>query len=356
MSTVKLPGMIDVHTHLRDPGATQKEDFFSGTEAALISGVTLILDMPNNPIPTISLKTIKEKEKLAKRKAVCDYGFNFGAHQLDNTQEFKKVIPRVCALKIYMDHTTGTLLIEKLDLLEKIFQRWESDKPIMVHAEDATLAKAISLAYLYKRKLHVCHVSLIEEVKLIKKAKEKGLNISCEVTPHHLFLTENDAKKLGAYGKMQPALKTQRDVRALWQGIKEEVIDMIGTDHAPHTRKEKESGKPPLGVPGIETALPLLLTAVRQKRLTLEKVIELYHKNPRKIFKLKKQKDTFIEVDLNKKWVIKNENLKTRCQWSPFHNWQVYGKVEKVVLRGKPVYQNGKVRVKKGFGKNITDN
>lgn len=356
MAFTKLPGMIDVHTHLRDPGATQKEDFYTGTCAALTGGVTLVLDMPNNPIPTISSSALQKKEKIASQKAVCDFGLIFGASQTDNTNEFKKIIPKVCALKVYMDQTTGTLLIEKLALLEKIFQKWESDKPIMVHAEDATLVKALSLAYIYKRRIHFCHVSLKEEVELIKKAKELGMRVSCEVTPHHLFLTENNAKKLGPYGIMKPPLRTQQDVDSLWQGIRQGVIDIIATDHAPHTKKEKESPKPPFGVPGLETALPLLLTAVHKKWITLEKVIELYCENPRKIFNLPKQKDTYIEVDLHKKWEIKNENLKTKCGWSPFNGEIVYGKVEKVVLRGANVYKNKKILIKPGFGLKIKTN
>lgn len=353
MALTRLPGMIDVHTHLRDPGATQKEDFHTGTSSALAGGVTMILDMPNNPIPTISLKTLKDKEKIASKKAVCDYGLIFGASQEDNTNEFKKIIPYVVALKVYMDQTTGTLLVEKLDLLEKIFQKWESTKPIMVHAEDATLAKALSLATVYKRHLHFCHVSFKSEVEFIRAAKKKGLKISAEVTPHHLFLTENDVKKLGPFGIMKPPLRSVSDVQALWQGIMDGTIDMIATDHAPHTLKEKQSTKPPFGVPGLETALTLLLSAYKQKRLTLNQVIKLYHDNPRKIFNLPTQKNTYIMVDLDNKYQVKNEDLKTKCGWSPFAGWKLYGKVQEVVLRGKTVYKDGKILAKKGYGKNI---
>ncbi len=344
--------MIDVHTHLRDPGATHKEDFYTGTCAALAGGVTMVLDMPNNPTPTITSSALQKKDKIAKEKAVCDYGLIFGASQDDNTNEFKKVVQRTIALKVYMDHTTGSLLIEDLSLLEKIFQNWNCPKPIMVHAEAGTLAKAIALAYLYKRHLHCCHVSLKEEVELIKKAKQRGLKITSEVTPHHLFLTSKDQKKLGPYGIMKPPLR-DGDQESLWQGIKDGTIDMIGTDHAPHTKEEKESGKPPYGVTGLETALPLLLNAVRHRRISLEKVVELYHENPRKIFKLPKQKNTYIEVDLNSEWKISNDNLKTKCGWTPFNNWEVYGKVEKVVLRGRTVYKDGKVLAKAGSGRNI---
>lgn len=357
MKLLRLPGMIDVHTHLRDPGATQKEDFYTGTCAALAGGVTTILDMPNNPIPTITNSALQKKEKIASEKAVCDYGLIFGASQEDNTSEFKKIIPKVPALKIYMDQTTGTLLVEKRGLLEKIFQKWESTKPIMVHAEDATLAKALSLAFLYKRHIHFCHVSLKSEIEFIRNAKKQGLKVSVEVTPHHLFLTEKDQKHLGPFGIMKPPLRTQKDVDALWQGIIDGTIDgtidMVATDHAPHTKEEKESTKPPFGVPGLETALPLLLTAYKQKRLTLDKVIKLYHDNPRKIFNLPIQKNTYIEVDLDHKYEIKNNDLKTKCGWSPFAGWKVYGKVCTVVIRGKTVYKDGIVKAEKGFGRNI---
>lgn len=353
MKTLKLPGMIDVHTHIRDPGAADKEDFYTGTCSALAGGVTLICDMPNNPIPTISYNALKDKEKIANSKAVCDFGLIFGASQDDNTSEFKKVIPKVVALKVYMDQTTGTLLIEHLGLLEKIFASWESKKPIMVHAEDATLAKALSLASLYKRHVHFCHVSLATEVAFIKRAKQNGIKVSAEVTPHHLFLTEKDVKKLGPFGIMKPPLRSQKDVDSLWKGIKEGIIDMVATDHAPHTLKEKKSNKPPYGVTGLETALPLLLNAYKERRLTLDEVIKLYHKNPRKLFHLPKQKNTYIEVDMERKYEIKNENLKTKCKWSPFNGTKVYGKINTVVLRGKKVYKEGKILVQKGFGKNI---
>lgn len=345
--------MIDVHTHLRDPGATDKEDFYTGTSAALSGGVTAICDMPNNPIPTISLKALKDKQKIASDKAVCDYGLIFGASQDDNTSEFKKVIPEVVALKVYMDQTTGTLLVEKLELLEKIFQMWESDKPIMVHAEGATLAKALSLATVYKRHVHFCHVSLKSEVEFIRAAKKKGLKVSAEATPHHLFLTDKDQKKLGPFGIMKPPLRSVADVQALWQGLIDGTIDMIATDHAPHTMSEKKSENPPFGVTGLETALPLLLTVYKQKKLTLDKVIQLYHDNPKRIFNLPSQKNTYIMVDLENKYQVKSEDLKTKCGWSPFAGWSLYGKVQEVILRGKTVYKNGKILAKKGYGKNI---
>lgn len=353
MKLVKLPGMIDIHTHLRDPGATHKEDFYTGTASALKGGVTMILDMPNNPFPTISPQALKEKEKIAQKKAVCDYGFIFGASQKDNTHHFKKVIPKVAALKIYLDQTTGTLLVQKLALLEKIFQNWQSDKPIMVHAEENTLAKAIALAHLYKRHLHCCHISLKEEVELIKKAKEQGVKITAEVTPHHLFLTKDNQKKLGPFAFMKPPLRHQKDVDSLWQGIKKGIIDIIATDHAPHLKKEKQNKKPAFGVPGLETALPLLLTAVKERKIPLEKVIELYHQKPKQIFKLPNQPNTYLFIDLNKKWTIKNEDLKTKCGWSPFAGWSVYGKVHQVILRGKIVYKDGIIKVPAGFGHNI---
>ena len=210
--------------------------------------------------------------------------------------------------------------------------------------------KALPLAKKYCRHLHCCHVSLQEEVKLIKKVKEQGLRISAEVAPHHLFLTASDAKRLGSYGMMKPPLRQTRDIDALWKGIKDGTIDMVATDHAPHTKEEKESAKPAFGVPGLETALPLLLTAVKEKRLTLEKVIELYHVNPRRLFNLPKQLNTYIEVDMHDKWEIRNENLKTKCGWSPFDSCQVYGKIRRVVQGGRIAYRDGNVLVHQGSG------
>lgn len=348
---IKLPGLIDPHVHLRDPGATHKEDFYTGTCAALTGGVVALIDMPNNPAPTTTLKALKQKEKIAIREAVCDYGFYFGANN-KNWKLSKKAAEKTFGLKIYMDHTTGPLLIENLPALENHFKNWPQAKPILVHAEDATLAKAIGLALTFKKWLHVCHVSQASELEIISKAKKLGLKITCEVTPHHLFLTKKDEKRLGAFAKMRPPLRPKKDQDALWKAINNDLINCLITDHAPHTIKEKKSNNPPNGVPGLETLLPLMLTAVWQKKLSLKKLIELVVLNPAKLFEIK-LKNSWVEVDLSKSWVVENKNLKTKCGWSPFNGWKVKGKVIRVFIRGRKVFEEGQVLVKKGFGRRL---
>lgn len=339
---IRLPGLIDVHVHLREPGATQKEDFSTGTKAAIAGGFTQVLDMPNNPTPTISAESLQEKIKLATGKIYCDVGFHFGASP-KSIQYFQEVSGKVFGLKVYMNQTTGDLLMEDDQTLEYVFSSWPKGKPVLVHAEDETLQKAIALAKKFDNKLHVCHVSLKNEVEQIRAAKTEGLDISCEVTCHHLFLTEEDVKRLGGFGIMKPPLASYQDQQALWQGITEGVIDIIGSDHAPHTKEEKMGEKPVFGVPGLETSLPLLLTAVNDGRLTIDKLIELTSANPRKIFGIPDQSETFVEVDPTIRYTLNAERLYTKCGWTPFVGVKVTGKVKKVVLRGQIVYDGQNV-------------
>lgn len=335
---IKLPGLIDPHVHLREPGATQKEDFQTGTKAAIAGGYTLVLDMPNNPIPTISPETLQQKVSLATKKIYADVGFHLGASP-KSIQYFREVADRVFGLKVFMNPTTGDLLMQDDATLEAVFSAWPKEKVLMVHAEGDTLQKAISLAKKFGNKLHVCHVSLQKEVELIKQAKKEGLEVTCEVTCHHLFLTDQDVRKLGSYGMMRPPLESKQDQEALWQGIKQGVIDMIGSDHAPHTKGEKENlQKVVNGVPGLETTLPLLLTAVNQGRLTIEKLTELTYTNPQKVFQTPVQEETYVEVDLEESYTISNDNLQTKCGWTPFVGMKATGRVRKVVLRGQLVF------------------
>lgn len=347
---IKLPGLIDPHVHLREPGATQKEDFETGTKAAIAGGYTLVLDMPNNPVATISPEALQEKMALARGRIYSDVGFHFGASG-KSIQYFSEVAPKVFGLKVYMNQTTGDLLMEDDQTLEAVFSAWPKEKPILVHAEGDTLQKAISLAKKFgnkpslplRGKLHVCHVSLEKEVELIKEAKASGLNLSCEVSCHHLFLTGDDVKKLGPYGMMKPPLESKEDQEALWQALRDGTIDMIASDHAPHTKEEKQGEKPPFGVPGLETTLPLLLTAVNNGRLTMERLIELTSTNPRKVFGVPDQPETFVEVDMEESYVIDDKALQTKCGWTPFAGMKVIGKVKKVVLRGEMVFDGQNV-------------
>jgi carbamoyl-phosphate synthase/aspartate carbamoyltransferase/dihydroorotase len=196
---------------------------------------------------------------------------------------------------------------------------------------------------------------LKEEILLIKTAKEKGIKVTCEVTPHHLFLSspataEQESSKTDGRLEVRPRLTTKSDVEALWENLG--VIDCIATDHAPHTLQEKDSAKPPPGVPGLETCLPLMLTAVDHGRLTMADLVQKMHTNPRRIFDLPDQPDTWIEVDENEEYVLSSSTQYTRCGWTPFEGWSVKGRLHKVVLRGKTAYEDGKVLAEKGSGIN----
>lgn len=366
-----LPGLIDPHVHLRDPGQTDKEDFYTGTCAALNGGFTTICDMPNNKVPITTLEALDEKIKIAKEKIVCDVGFHFGSLG-DNLKEFKKVNPpaggKVLGLKLYLNETTGNFLIDK-HLLKSVFTAWQkisnttslhsakvkTEIPILLHAEDEMLDVIINLTKKFGNKVHVCHISTASDLEQIIRAKEKGLKITCGVTPHHLFLTEKDVKRLSSFGKMKPSLHSKKDQDFLWRNLK--FIDVVESDHAPHTIEEKGRETAPFGVPGLETTLPLLLTAVSEKRLTIDNIIRLCHTSPAKIFGIKQFDDSNhrsrIEVDLSKEYTIENRNLFTKCKWSPFNGFKVKGRVKKVWIRNKKVFENGKILAKPGAGQII---
>lgn len=344
---LKLPGLIDVHVHLREPGGRQKEDLETGTKAAVAGGYTQILDMPNNNPPTDNPQRLAEKFILARKRIWCDVGFNFAGTQ-ESIKYFPQVYDKVYGLKVYMNQTTGTLLVDKQAEREAIFKAWVSPLPIMVHAEGETVASAIHYAKQYGRKLHVCHVTY-DQLKEIDKARKAGLEISCEVCPHHLFLSKEDEKRLGPLGIMKPPLLSNSVREKLWENIN--LIDMIATDHAPHTLEEKyDKSSPKFGVPGLETTLPLMLSAYRDKKITLQKIIDMTNTAPKQIFKIPSQPGTYIEIDISHKFQIKNKGLFTKCAWTPFVGMQGVGKIIRVVLRGKTIFENG-VFVGKPTGK-----
>lgn len=349
MTVLKLPGLIDAHTHLRVPGGEHKEDFTTGTAAAIAGGITTILAMPNTAPPLTTPDTIKETRQKAQSAIYCDVGLFAGASP-EQINLLPALADSTVALKIYLNDTFGPLRVEDLPTLIACFETWPRSKRIAMHAEGQSVAVGIGLAATYNRAVHFCHISRKEEVELIAQAKTEGLPVTCEVTPHHLFLTEADLDRLGPLGDMRPRLASQSDVAALWAHL-ETTIDCIATDHAPHTLAEKRSGTPPPGVAGLETSLPLMLTAVKKGRLSLDRLIELMAVNPRRIFKLPPQPDTWIEVDSNAGYTLTNEGLHTKCGWSPFSGRQVTGKVTRVVLRGQPIFVNNQFTVKPGCGR-----
>ena len=337
---LKLPGMIDAHVHLREPGATHKEDFHTGTAAALAGGVITVLDMPNNTPPVVDRESLEYKKRLAMGKALCPVGFYLGATE-DNAASCAAIAEEAVGLKIYLNQTYGPLRMRSLLALMSHFRRWPSHKPIALHSEGVFVAVAIALSRLYDRPVHICHVSRKEEILLIREAKKQGAKITCEVTPHHLFLTQADARRLGSFAYMKPPLGSEEDRAALWDNLA--FVDIIASDHAPHTREEKESPDPPPGVPGLETTLPLLLTAVSEGRLTLERLVELTFHNPARIFGITPPPGTWVEVDPDARYTISAAELKTKCGWSPFEGMAVRGRVQRVYLAGCKVYEEGEL-------------
>ena len=335
---LRLPGLVDVHVHLRTPGGEHKEDIRSGTAAALAGGFTSILAMPNTNPPLVTLSDFRAAQQRAESEALCDVR-HFAGASAEHLDQLPSLGQEAVGLKIYMDQTYGPLRTASLAALMACFRQWPREKPIAVHAEGLSIAVVIGLAAAYGRSVHLCHVSRKEEIRLIAQAKQQGLAVTCEVTPHHLFLTEADATQLGALGDMRPLLGTQEDVNALWAHL-DTVIDCIATDHAPHTLEEKRLETPPPGVPGLETALPLMLTAVAEGRLTMDRLVALMATEPRRIFGLPEQPDTWVEVRMGPHYLIQNESLYTKCGWSPFAGMQVSGRVETVRLRGRVVFNH----------------
>lgn len=348
---VRLPGLIDVHVHLREPGATHKEDFSSGTAAALAGGVTMVLAMPNTSPAIVDQASLLLAKKLASKGARCDYGLYLGA-SATNFSTLKDIAHHAAGLKMYLNETFTTLKLDDVSLWMKHFEHWPKHLPIVCHAESRTTAAILLIAELLDRPVHIAHVARKEEILVIRLAKEKGLQVTCEVAPHHLFLTEEDTSRIGAERiKVKPAIVTAEDQKALWDNM--DIIDCFATDHAPHTLEEKDSDKPPPGFPGLETMLPLLLTAVHQGRLTFEDIILRLYTNPRRIFGLPEQRDTYIEVEIGREWSIPKAMNYSKSNWTPFSGMKVYGCVQRVVLRGKTAFIDGKVLTEPGYGEDI---
>ncbi len=364
---VALPALVDPHVHFRTPGATHKEDWVTGAQAALAGGVTTVLDMPNNEPPTVGRETKERKDALIEKQLTevgipLRYKLYLGA-TAGNSSEFAGLRTEIAGVKLYMGSTTGNLMVTDPAEQEHIFQSARAANLVVaVHADNEqeiqkqkalipnpevrdhsrirsrkaaaiALEHAIALCEQTQATLYVCHVSTHDEVELISTAKQDGLPIYAETTPHHLFLDESQYSALGTLGQMNPPLRTAADREALWKGIADGVIDTIGSDHAPHTLEEKEAPYPnsPSGVPGIETTLPLLLTAANNGRIALEKIVELTRRNAQKIFRLP-DNDDWVIVDRDRAKEVENKHLKTKCGWSPFAGWALTGWPVAVVL------------------------
>ncbi len=376
-----IPGVIDSHVHFRDLGQEYKEDFFTGSKAAAAGGVTTILDMPNNKVPITTISLLEQKRQAAK-KSIVNYGFHFGASP-DNEKEIMKA-KNAAGIKVYMGSTTGNLLVSRQEDIKKIFDASNKiKKRVIVHAEDENCMNeykkkfqskgkesqtsvihsrtrpnicaekaaqiAIDLAKQSNSKLHIAHLSTKEELELVRKSKKskEDISISCEVTPHHLLLNEKVLKKLGNFGKINPPLRTLQDQQSLWEGINDGLIDIIATDHSPHTREEKEKNywDAPSGFPGVQTMLPLMLNEVNKGNLNLIQLVELCCENPSLLFGIKNKGFikkgfdadlTVIDIDLKKK--IRNEDQFTKVGWTPYNGLEVKGFPIMTINLGKIIH------------------
>ncbi|MFH1788088.1 MAG: dihydroorotase family protein [Candidatus Altiarchaeota archaeon] len=383
-----MPGAIDVHVHVRDLKQKSREDWKSASEAAAAGGVTTILAMPNTNPPLSSAKAVTEYARIAAKKSIVDYGVYIGATG-KNRDEITKA-NQACAVKVYMASTTGDLLVDDDILLTNSFASANKAKKIAcVHAEDEAMIKArtaavkrkgrevtpemhsvirdgecarkavekaLQLSGKAKNKLHICHVSTRAEMELIADAKKKGLSVSCEVAPHHLFLSEKDYDKTNRL-KVNPPLRSKTDVSTMWSALQEGVVDCVASDHAPHLLSEKEEDywNAPAGVPGLETTLPLMLDSAVKRMLDVPQVIKLTSENPAKLFGLsgkgaiKEGFDAdFALIDFRKSWRIRGDGLKSRCAWTPFEGRVVQGVPVMTVVRGKTVYRDGDALPNKG--------
>ena len=353
-----MPGVIDVHTHMREPGITYKEDFTTGSRACAKAGITTFYDMPNTIPTTTTLENLLEKKKLASEKAIVNFGFHFGGSKNDNVEEIKKVLSsgEANTVKIFMNVTTGEMLIEDDEILKKVFK---NSKLVLVHAENEMIDKAIELNKNCGKGLYVCHIPSENELKKVINAKKNNeLNtkehpIYAEVTPHHLFLnteiresTERNKMLL----RMKPELREKSDNEFLWEAINRGEIDTIGTDHAPHLISEKLE-KITFGMPGVETSLALMINAFNEGKISLEMIQKLMCENPAKILKIEKRgklEEGFfadiIVVDTQKEWIVAiDDTIESKCGWTPYENWKLKGKNTLTIVNGEIVYKNGKI-------------
>lgn len=372
-----FPGVIDIHAHFREPGMEYKEGWVTGTRAAAHGGVTLAFDMPNTMPPTTTVDRVEEKKKLAESKSLIDFRVCAGVRK-GNIHELYKMKDLVGAYgEIFMCESFGELEINKTQLLETYTEIAKTDKVAITHAEDpeinnfykekfkgknnpdihsevrsplseiVAVSLALQLAKWTNVKLHLTHISTKEAMLLIRNAK-RSVNVTCDVTPHHLFLTNDRLKEIGSFAKVNPPLRSEEDKAFLWRCVKTGVVDMIATDHAPHTKEEKKKNywEAPSGVPGIETLLPLMLTAVKRKWISLYKLSRLLCVNPAKRFGLFPQKGVIAEgsdaditiIDLKKKQKLTGEKLYTKCKWTPFEGFETVGAPIMTISKGRIVY------------------
>ncbi len=374
---VCLPGVMDPQVHFREPGKEYKEDLASGSRAAVKGGVTSFLEMPNTDPPTIDQAALDDKLARAAKKCVANYGFFIGATP-DNLDQINTAFPTP-GIKLFMGASTGSLLVHRPEDIERIFAH--GTRLIAVHAEDEARIRArraafagrtdpavhseirdvetalgatrlaLALSKRYRRRLHLLHLSTAAEAELLRRDKPEW--VTAEVIPNHLFLNIDDYERLGTLVQMNPPIRTRADNEALWRALREGVIDFLATDHAPHTLEEKRRPYPesPSGMPGVETSLPLMLTAMKEGRCTLAEIQKWMCWGPAEAYGVP-NKGRLLEgydadltlVDLESVRPVRNEELFTKVRWSPFAGRELTGWPVYTIVGGAVVYERGRIR------------
>lgn len=387
-----LPGLIDEHVHLRDEGKDYKEDFQTGTAAAVAGGFTTVLDMPNNEPVTMSAQTLRDRMGIASRKILVNVGFY--SEFPKKMREAQDIVSQgAVGFKLFMGCQIGGLDIDNDESLIDGFKEAAKLKfPVAVHAEDRALltkneeklkqAKKNSTAAFQNAhseqvelkaiqrllkvsaptgaRLHFCHVSTEDGLNSIWEAKKSGRKVTCEVTPNHLMLSTNELERSGQMLIMAPPLRNKKQVEALWKGLDAGWVDVLGSDHAPHALSEKSASSVwdvKVGVPGLETTLPLMLTQVKKNRLSIGQVVQLLAEKPAEIYGLKNR--GYLEpgmnadltvVDFNFKFKIEAAKFKSKAKYSPYDGWEVSGKPVKTYVNGSLVFDEDEIIAKAGSG------
>ena len=375
---IVLPGCIDTQVHFREPGSTNAEDLNSGSRAAILGGITSVFEMPNTNPPTSNLIEFQKKIDLAKNRMFTNHAFYFGATP-DNYNELSnlKNLVGCCGVKLFAGSSTGDLLVDKEKDIEKIFEH--TSKVVAVHSEDeeilnmnkklikdgdvhshpiwrseecaiSSTRRIVKIAERFKKKAHILHITTKQEIDFL--SQHKG-NITFEITPQHLTIFAPDCyEKLGTYAQLNPPIRDKSHYDRLWYGVRNNLNDTIGSDHAPHLKKNKEKIYPssPSGMPGVQTLLPIMLNHVNDGKLTIKQLIRLICENPIKIFNIKNKgfiKENFDAdltiIDMNKTSTIDNKNIASKCGWTPFHGKKVKGFPIYTIINGITKMKNGSI-------------
>jgi dihydroorotase len=394
-SLLVLPGLIDAHVHLRDEGKAYKEDFYSGTAAAAAGGITTVLDMPNNDPVTMSAETLRNRMRVAESKILVNVGFYSEFPR--NAKEIEKIVEEgAVAFKLFMTEQVGGLDIDDDHALLEAFKFVRKLKTaVAVHAEDRTALKTaeeklkrakcndveafikahsesvevkaitrlLGITKQTSTHVHFCHVSTKNGLKAIVDSKKAGMQITCETTPHNLFLSVDDLRRIGTLALTMPPVRGKSHSTALFDGIKNSWVDILASDHAPHALEEKKAKiiwDVKVGISGLETTIPLLLTEVKRGRSSIADVVRLMAEKPAEIFKLKGRgclkegnNADLTVVDLNRKYKIDASKFHSKARFSPFDHWLVEGKPVKTFVNGQLIMDEDEIVAKAGAGEII---